>query len=307
MRPYHAYDLCFAADFALPYPTREAGPAFTLRCGPAAAEPFCADFFRDHQLLHEAAELTPGDFTRLSLENEIYYLSSPQWHTSFSPPQREIVFTPHPSTAPDTLPGFIERLFLPLFTLLARPSAIALHGGAIGWHDQAWLFLGASMSGKSTLVARLVEAGGQLLADDLTLVDVAQGVVLPGATTLYVRNAALVPSNTLAQAPLPLNPTKIRCVLPPRCVAPQPLPLARIFLLTPGLAPGPLRGAAGVTELLRNVFMLTHGGAEWSTRRTRHAADLARRFPPEALAHLRGPDNFGSSLGALVARAAEVD
>ncbi len=61
---------------------------------------------------------------------------------------------------------------------LALRGMLALHASSIILNGKAWLISGKAGAGKSTLVAELLNAGAELLADDLTAVAVTNGQAL---------------------------------------------------------------------------------------------------------------------------------
>ncbi len=61
-----------------------------------------------------------------------------------------------------------------------------LHAGVVGWHGRAILLPGKSMSGKSTLVARLVEAGATYYSDEFAVLD-SRGLVHPYRKPISLR------------------------------------------------------------------------------------------------------------------------
>lgn len=69
------------------------------------------------------------------------------------------------------------------------PRHLFLHAGVVGWHGQAIVLPGASRSGKSTLVAALVDAGASYFSDEFAVIDRA-GTVHPFPRRLVARNAA---------------------------------------------------------------------------------------------------------------------
>lgn len=66
------------------------------------------------------------------------------------------------------------------------PGLVLIHAGAVGWRGRALVLPGRSCSGKSRLVAALLEAGASYLSDELAVVD-ALGHVRPYARPLALR------------------------------------------------------------------------------------------------------------------------
>lgn len=146
---------------------------------------------------------------------------------------------------------------LNLLATTRTSGAVLLHAGAVEFDGRVVVVTGESGRGKSTLTAALVRAGGAYLTDELVIID---------PEDLWVRPYP---------KPLDLDPTSLELLeLPPddgfvvakRHVAPSELgeislggTLAGVFVLGPDRMTieefGPVRG---VTELLPNVFAVTH-------------------------------------------------
>jgi len=63
---------------------------------------------------------------------------------------------------------------------------VFIHAGVVGWKDQAILIPGRSFSGKTTLVAELVQAGATYYSDEYAVLD-DDGLVHPYSRPLSVR------------------------------------------------------------------------------------------------------------------------
>lgn len=73
-----------------------------------------------------------------------------------------------------------------LLTAWLARDRLFVHAGVVGWRGRAILIPGRSMTGKTTLVKALVEAGATYYSDEYALLDDA-GHVHPYARPLYVR------------------------------------------------------------------------------------------------------------------------
>ena len=82
----------------------------------------------------------------------------------------------------------LERLgsIVSLYVAEASISRTFVHAGVVGWGRSAILIPGRSFSGKTSLVAALVRAGGTYYSDEFALLD-RRGVVYPYARPLQVR------------------------------------------------------------------------------------------------------------------------
>jgi hypothetical protein len=77
---------------------------------------------------------------------------------------------------------------LRLQVAIAAPEKLFVHAGVVGWHGQAIVIPGRSFSGKTTLVAALVEAGATYYSDEYAVFD-ASGLVYPYPRPLSVRQS----------------------------------------------------------------------------------------------------------------------
>ena len=99
-----------------------------------------------------------------------------------------------------------------LIAEMAR-SRLFVHAGVVGWKGRAIVIPGKSMSGKTTLVANLVQAGATYYSDEYALFD-AQGRVHPYPRPLQMREkidgqarrtAVEVPEPKRGRKPLPVG------------------------------------------------------------------------------------------------------
>ncbi len=75
-----------------------------------------------------------------------------------------------------------------LLTALRAQDCLFVHAGAVGWQGQAILIPGRSMTGKTTLVKALVEAGATYYSDEFAVLD-KEGRVHPYPVPLSMRDA----------------------------------------------------------------------------------------------------------------------
>lgn len=87
-----------------------------------------------------------------------------------------------------TLDGLLPLLahHAELTTACLARDCLFVHAGVVGWHGQAILIPGRSLTGKTTLVKALVEAGATYYSDEYALLDHA-GLVHPYPRPLSVR------------------------------------------------------------------------------------------------------------------------
>jgi hypothetical protein len=87
----------------------------------------------------------------------------------------------------------LELLERELRTLVAldAPEHVFVHAGVVGHRGAAIVIPGSSLSGKSTLTAELVRAGGEYYSDEYAPLD-ASGLVHPFPKPLSIRNERFV-------------------------------------------------------------------------------------------------------------------
>ena len=84
----------------------------------------------------------------------------------------------------DFLDAFNSRVGWAIATL--APRRVFVHAGAVAWQGRAIIIPGASLSGKSTLVAELVRAGATYLSDEFAVLDCG-GRVYPFPKAIALR------------------------------------------------------------------------------------------------------------------------
>lgn len=141
------------------------------------------------------------------LESVLEHLP-PGWEPSSSPWVDELFSLRIVDAGPETVPGSVHQLYqggkriadkLNLDDLLDRlesqlriavavqsRSWLFVHAGVVSWGEQGIVIPGRSMSGKSTLVAALVQAGATYYSDEFAVLD-GHGRVHPFPKTLSLR------------------------------------------------------------------------------------------------------------------------
>jgi hypothetical protein len=104
------------------------------------------------------------------------------------------------------------EVFVHLYVAERSRRRVFVHAGVVGWRGRAILVPGRSLSGKSTLVAALVQAGADYYSDEFALVD-RRGLVHPypiplalrvdGADRPPVKRTIEMLSGTVGERPLP--------------------------------------------------------------------------------------------------------
>lgn len=83
------------------------------------------------------------------------------------------------------LSGFIHQILSP------KKGFVLLHGGALQYKNKAFLLLGKSMSGKTTLTAYLANDGFIYYSDDLILINYYTQSIFPCANYMHIREKGL--------------------------------------------------------------------------------------------------------------------
>jgi len=143
---------------------------------------------------------------------------------------------------------------------------LAVHAGAVSWGDAGAVLPGASGSGKSTMVAALVEAGCEYLSDEAALIDLGSGLIRPYPRALWMSETSIdllgrlrerLPRELAAPnrwerhvPPDALRPSAIGGSCELRCViVPEHVPGAMTIL-------EPIRRSEAVLALMTNAFNL---------------------------------------------------
>ena len=104
------------------------------------------------------------------------------------------------------------EVFVHLYVAERSRQRVFVHAGVVGWRGRAILVPGRSLSGKSTLVAALVQGGADYYSDEFALLD-RRGLVHPypiplalrvdGADRPPVKRTVEMLSGTVGERPLP--------------------------------------------------------------------------------------------------------
>lgn len=148
-----------------------------------------------------------------------------------------------------------------LSTVLLRRGLESLHGVACEVRGRAYLFLGNTRMGKSTLLTQLVQDGARFVSDDLLVLSRNEGelVVHRGLPRFKLYPDAIAHTEILFDKKESLSPytEKTLCVLPQYLMTEAAqVPIERIFVLQRGneFAVENLRGTKKFTALSSNIF-----------------------------------------------------
>lgn len=206
----------------------------------------------------------------------------------------------------------VERFAVPLFVLFSSEQTIGVHGGAVamdGVHGElGWSFLGPSGAGKSTTARTLLDHGARLIADDLTLIDTARQLVLPGCPAVRLWEEEGAVGQAIHDVQLMETTTKRWYRLGPSYVQNDPIALGGLIVLDP-LPAGEgapsfefarLRGQEAFAAVMKQVFNFSDPPPEFATRLFRSAKDLISHVPVLRYRYRRSADGQPTHVGPLV-------
>ncbi|MBQ9121531.1 MAG: hypothetical protein IJY12_04105 [Clostridia bacterium] len=115
------------------------------------------------------------------------------------------------------------------------PHIFALHGAAVAWDGQCFLFPAATTGGKTTLTAYLTEQGFGYLTDDCILLDREDFRIHPCAEPLHLRDGGVEVLRRYGALPDGLQSlgeaTRRRYVYTPKTAVTEALPLRCIYFI----------------------------------------------------------------------------
>lgn len=112
---------------------------------------------------------------------------------------------------------------------------LALHGAAVEWQGQAYIFLAPTTTGKTTLASYLIAHGFGYITEDCILIDRADLTVHPCSAPIHLRDGGLEVLRRLGCAPANVvefdDTTQMRHAFTPENCVTAPLPLNGIFFI----------------------------------------------------------------------------
>jgi hypothetical protein len=163
--------------------------------------------------------------------------------------------------------------------LLAHRDRFLLHAGAVVHGDRAYVVVGGTGAGKSTLVAATLDSEWAALADDMVVVRVDGA----GPRVIGIRRAVAVPGDVdVPRAAAPArDDARGRRIVPPTALEAGWFPVAGVIAVGHGAAPGGALSKLSGHDALRVLVRSFTSGAN---------PDLVRRFlgPAAALAGMPG-------------------
>lgn len=222
-----------------------------------------------------------------------------------------VIDTPHP---PDTADVALFLLGSVLGFLCHQRGLLPLHASCVALDGKVFAMAGHSGAGKSTLAALLLAQGGQLLSDDVTVIDIrAEGG--PRVLPTYPRQRMWRDTlDTLGIAPGRYLRSTVHLDKFDRQVADQfesaPMRLDGVCQINRqmrenSLCIAPLDGLAAVRMLYENVYRRTAAGLLGRSDQVfADCAALSAQLPHRALVLPNGIDRLvghGDALAALLA------
>jgi hypothetical protein len=172
-----------------------------------------------------------------------------------------------------------------------------LHATTVVVDGRAVAFLGHGGDGKSTLAAEFLDAGHQILTDDLLLIGQVDGTLYgfpgPPRIKLFPHIARRFLPRLASGAPVYPEAEKLIFPLAPDQHYREPAPLHGFFRLdspgqdVPGIGLVALSGAHALLELVRSTFNVRIGGCERLRRQFLAAREWATRIPVRRLSYPR--------------------
>lgn len=192
---YRCFGLLVRSDVDLPAPIAQGAEAdevaLTLRVGPREGEGSVPEAERAPLPWFRSAERGLGDRPLLEILRrperrafEMRFDDGARFEVSDAGDQVWRLDDARPPASPDAAYYLFDEV---MGFVLRRRGLTCLHASASDVGGEAFLFLGASGAGKSSLALELAERGHGLLADDLVVLEERGGDVLAHASHLRVR------------------------------------------------------------------------------------------------------------------------
>jgi len=196
---------------------------------------------------------------------------------------------------------------------LAKQGVEPLHATVVAVNGRAVAFLGECGYGKSSLGAAFLQAGDQVVTDDLLVVRRTEGVfhAYPGPPRikLYPEIARHLLGDQIRG--VPMNPATSKLIIPlgPGQVS-DPAPLHALYVLRPPRPHSPPKGIrirdlsprAAYLELLRNTFTRSVRDRGRLERQFLLVTELASAVPVRLLSYPRDLDLLPAVRAAILAK-----
>lgn len=287
---YAAFGRTVLADRSIPFQPAEVAAETDTRAIVLAEDVnTCASRAPDDaRLIHEVRDFDDGPRLRVWRRADTLWIAYAGVDFRLDLAERRIHYAERPSDEVGVeFEVLVERVILPLYLLFESETTVGVHGGSVVLGDRAWLFIGDSGAGKSTTARVLVEQGAKLIADDLTLVDVATRRVLPGCPAVRLWEEEGAVALAVEDRPESALRDKRWFRLPETHATRAPVGLGAIFVLDARPADGDLAeasiarvgGQEAFAKLMAQTFDVSEPEVAWSHQRFRAVAALARSVP----------------------------
>lgn len=225
-----------------------------------------------------------------------------------SQPSTELVVARGPSISTERFQHTLWHAFVPNWLVL-RGDAV-LHAACAVVDGRAFLMVGESTGGKSTLAAGLALRGVSVLADDVTRLSADAGgegwAAWPGVPGVRLRgNSFLLPPEQRRSEPGPYGLPKLRLYPPASCAHPPvPVPVAGVLLLARArqVQPAFVRqsGLQALNPLLAAQFSQAAAAAGQNRQVFAQAVQLAAALPVWEMRYRRSAVHFEALLDSLI-------
>jgi hypothetical protein len=195
-----------------------------------------------------------------------------------------------------------------LGVVLHQRGIFPLHASCVAVDGTGVAFAGASGTGKSTLVAALLDRGAEFISDDicaLTPGPSGEARVWPGARRMKLDNGGLASVDRSASGLEPVGGDrgKYHVPVPMGTASPASVPLSRVYLLAYGEMPArlePLGGVEAISALVDETYLLSFAAALGLTSEIfRKVAEMSRTLTVSRLTRPRGFEHVESVLDLI--------
>lgn len=173
-------------------------------------------------------------------------------------------------------PRIWDTIVLLLHTVLAIHGRYSLHASSVGFKGEAFIFIGESGQGKSTLCTDLVGMGADYMGDDLIYIYNRENVVYAGSLLM---EAKLFPDSKAR------DKDWIDIISTTGCCAPLELPLKRICYISRAEGPCRLEPQEPTDCMIALMRASNNVRMQYDARRWQDVLELASRLDTFGVFH----------------------